>query len=809
MSFEIKKAAVLGAGVMGANIAAHLTNAGIQCYLLDIIPPGGLTEDDKKKGLTEKSPAWRNRFAANGLAGATKSKPASFYAKSNASMVTIGNFEDNLNMLADCDWVCEVVIENLKVKQELFAKVEKVIKPTCIVSTNTSGLPIKDISANFSKDLKKRFLGTHFFNPPRYMKLMEIIPGKETDKKVVAYMSQFSEEVLGKGVVVCKDVPNFIGNRIGVYDLSNAGRVMVEKGMSVEEVDAIVGKVVGRPGTAIFGTMDLVGLDIGVHVAKNLYDAVPKDECRDIFLPTEFAEKMMANKWLGNKTKGGYYKKVKDEKGKNVKYALNWKTMEYAPAQKPKFESISEAKKWVDFGVANSMKVAFNGQDAAGDYLREYMCNNFIYAANRIPEICDTIVEIDNAMKWGYNHQLGPFESWDAIGVKEVVAVMKKLGKKVPAKIDEMLKKKCTSFYKVDKKGVKSYYDFKKKGYVKLEGNAKIILLPGLKERKMTIKENPSASLVDIGDGVACLEFHTKMNSIDPDMMKMISEGCDIVNKDFQGMVVANHDQRMFSAGANLFLVLVAIQEGKWDELKAMVRELQIVNMKMKYLPKPVVIAPAGMALAGGCEIAMHGDYCLANGETYMGLVEVGVGVIPSGGGCKELAIRATEGIPTGVVESGLNMQYHYGKVFENVATAKVATSAQEAQDLGYIRKTNMINMSRDMQIYEAKQIVLGMSKFYKPPKPALIPVMGENLKGLAGAILSNMKAGRYASEYDVHIAMKIAHVLGGGTCAEGTWITEQEMLDLEIEAFMSLCGEKKTQDRISAMLTTGKPLRN
>ncbi|HOZ62031.1 MAG TPA: 3-hydroxyacyl-CoA dehydrogenase NAD-binding domain-containing protein [Smithellaceae bacterium] len=809
MSFEIKKAAVLGAGVMGANIAAHLTNAGIECYLLDIIPPGGLTEDDKKKGLSEKSPAWRNRFAANGLAGATKSKPASFYAKSNASMVTIGNFEDDLGKLADCDWVCEVVIENLKVKQELFAKVEKVVKPTCIVSTNTSGLPIKDISANFSKDLKKRFLGTHFFNPPRYMKLMEIIPGKETDKNVVAYMTKFSEEVLGKGVVVCKDVPNFIGNRIGVYDLSNAGRVMVEKGMSVEEVDAIVGKVVGRPGTAVFGTMDLVGLDIGVHVAKNLYDAVPKDECRDIFLPTEFAEKMMANKWLGNKTKGGYYKKVKDEKGKNVKYALNWKTMEYAPAQKPKFASISEAKKWVDFGVASSMKVAFNGEDAAGDYLREYMCNNFIYAANRIPEICDTIVEIDNAMKWGYNHQLGPFESWDAVGVKEAVAVMKKLGKKVPPKIEEMLKNKCTSFYKVDKKGVKSYYDFKKKGYVKLDENSKIILLPGLKERKKTIKENPSASLVDIGDGVACLEFHTKMNSIDPDMMKMISEGCDIVNKDFTGLVVANHDQRMFSAGANLFLVLVAIQEGKWDELKTMVRELQIVNMKMKYLPKPVVIAPAGMALAGGCEIAMHGDYCLANGETYMGLVEVGVGVIPAGGGCKELAIRATEGIPAGVVESGLNMQYHFGKIFENVATAKVATSAQEAQDLGYIRKTNMINMSRDMQIYEAKQIVLGLSKFYKPPKPALIPVMGENLRGLAGAILSNMKAGRYASEYDVHIAMKIAHVLGGGTCAEGTWITEQEMLDLEIEAFMSLCGEQKTQDRISAMLTTGKPLRN
>lgn len=808
MSFEIKKAAVLGAGVMGANIAAHLTNAGIECYLLDIVP-FELTEDDKKKGLTEKSPAWRNRFAANGLAGATKSKPASFYSKANASMITIGNFEDDLKLLADCDWVCEVVVENLKIKQELFAKVEKVVKPTCIVSTNTSGLPIKDISAKFSANLKKHFLGTHFFNPPRYMKLMEIIPGADTDKAVVDYMVKFSEEVLGKGVVICKDVPNFVGNRVGVYDLCNAGRVMIEKGMSIEEVDAIVGKAVGRPGTAIFGTIDLVGLDIGTHVAQNLYDAVPDDECRDTFAPTEFAKKMIANKWLGNKTKGGYYKKVKDENGKNVKYAINWKTMEYAIAQKPKFASISEAKKWADSGVAVSMKIAFNGQDAAGDYLREYMCNNFIYAANRIPEICDTIVEIDNAMKWGYNQQLGPFESWDAVGVKEAVDVMKKLGKKVPAKIEEMLKKKCASFYKVDKKGVKSYYDFKKKGYVKLEENPKIILLPGLKERKKVVKENPAATLVDIGDGVACLEFHTKMNSVNGDMIQMISESCDIVNKDFLGMVVANHDQRMFSAGADIFAVLCAITEKQWAELEKMVAGLQNANMKMKYLPKPVVTAPAGMALGGGCEIAMHGDYCLANGETYIGLVEVGVGVIPAGGGCKELAVRMTEGIPTGVVEMGLNMQYHFAKAFENIATAKVATSAQEAQDFGFIRKGSIINMSRDMQIYEAKQMVLGMSKFYKPPKPALIPVMGENFRGMVDSILMNMYYGKYVSEYDLFVSRKIAHVLSGGDCAEGTYVTEQEILDLEREAFMSLCGQQKTQDRISAMLSTGKPLRN
>jgi 3-hydroxyacyl-CoA dehydrogenase len=808
MSFKIKKAAVLGAGVMGANIAAHLTNAGIECYLLDIIP-FELTEDDKKKGLTEKSPAWRNRFAANGLAGATKSKPASFYAKSNASMIRIGNFEDDLKLLADCDWVCEVVVENLKIKQELFAKLEKIVKPNCIVSTNTSGLPIKDISAKFGAALKKHFLGTHFFNPPRYMKLMEIIPGAETDKEIVAYMTKFSEEVLGKGAVICNDVPNFIGNRIGVYDLSNAVRVMMEKDMKIEDVDAIVGLALGRPGTAIFGTMDLVGLDIGLHVSKNLYDAVPNDECRDIFQSAEFLDKMIANKWLGNKTKGGYYKKVKDEKGKNVKMAIDWKTLEYHPAQKPKFESISAAKKKADDGVAAMMKIAFNGEDKAGEYVREYLCNNFIYSANRIPEICDTIVEIDNAMKWGYNQQLGPFESWDAVGVKEAVEVMKKLGKKVPAKIEEMLKKKCTSFYKVDSKGVKSYYDFKKKGYVKMDENPKIILLPGLKERKKIVKENVAASLVDIGDGVVCLEFHTKMNSISADMIQMISESCDIVNKDFTGMVVANHDQRMFSAGADIFGVLCAISEKQWDDLEKMVAGLQNALMKMKYLPKPVVTAPAGMALGGGCEIAMHGDYCLANGETYMGLVEVGVGVLPAGGGCKELLVRLTEGIPSGCVEAGMNLQYNIGKAFENIATAKVATSAQEAQELGFIRKTCAINMSRDMQIYEAKQIVLGMSKFYKPPKPALIPVMGENFRGLVEGIIMNMYYGKYISDYDLFVSRKIAYVLSGGDCPEGTYVTEQEILDLEREAFISLCGQQKTQDRISAMLSTGKPLRN
>ena len=806
MSYEIKKAAVLGAGVMGATIAAHLTNAGIECYLMDIIP-FELTEADKAKGLTEKSPAWRNRFAANGLAGVTKSKPASFYTKKNAAMIKIGNFEDNLGWLADCDWVIEVVIENLKIKQELFAKLEKIVKPTCIVSTNTSGLPIQDITAKFSKSLKERFLGTHFFNPPRYMKLLEIIPGKETKKEVVDYMIEFGERVIGKGIVVCKDVPNFVGNRIGVYDIANAVRLMVEKGMKIDEVDAIIGKAVGRPGSSIFGTLDLVGLDTGYHVMKNLYAAVPDDEARETFLPLEVMDKMMELKWLGNKTKGGFYKKTKDAKGKKAKLMLDYTTMTYVPAGKPKFESVSAAKKKSDEGAAVTIKTIFYGKDAASELVREYLCNNFIYSANRIPEICENITAIDNAMKWGYNHQLGPFETWDAVGVRESVEVMKKLKKKVPKKIEEMLKKGFETFYTKKADGI-YYYDFETKNYVKLGENPRIILLPALKERKKIIAGNPGATLVDIGDGVACLEFHTKMNAVDDNIVAMINESCNIVEKDFLGLVVGNHAAN-FSAGANIFKVLLLIQMGDWDILEQMISGFQDANMRMKYLSKPVVTAPAGLALGGGCEMAMHGAKCQPCGETYIGLVEVGVGFIPAGGGCKEMMVRLTEGIPDGAIAAGLNLQHYYAKAFENIGTAKVATSAMEAMDLGFIRKTENISLNRDQQIYDAKQAVLGLSKFYKKPRPAMIPVMGENFRGMADAILYNMQHGKFATEYDVFVGKKVAYILSGGDCEEGTLVTEQEILDLEREAFLSLSGEKRTQDRVMHMLTTGKPLRN
>jgi 3-hydroxyacyl-CoA dehydrogenase len=806
MAYEIKKAAVLGAGVMGATIAAHLTNAGIECVLLDIVP-FELTEADKAQGLTEKSPAWRNRFAENGLAGVLKSKPAGFFTKKNASMIRTGNFEDNFGWLADVDWVIEVVIENLKIKQELFAKVEKVVRPDCIVTTNTSGIPIKDISNKFGPKLKEHFLGTHFFNPPRYMRLLEIIPGAETRPEVVAYMTRFCEETLGKGVVICKDVPNFIGNRIGSFDISNAIRLTLEKNLKIDEADAIIGKVLGRPGSAIFGTLDLVGLDTAHHVSENLYAAVPDDEMREIFRPSELMTRMLELKWLGNKAKQGFYKRTQEADGKKAKLVLDYNTMEYVPAGKPKFASVSDAMKKADDGVAATLKVMFNGTDVAADLTREYLCNNFIYAANRVPEICDTIVGIDNAMKWGYNHQLGPFETWDAIGVRETVEVMKKLKKKIPKKIEEMLKKGCESFYLKKEDGI-YIYDFEKKDYVKLEENLRIILLPDLKDRNKVIKKNASATLVDIGDGVACLEFHTKMNAVDDGMIEMIFESCNIVEKDFTGMVVGNHETN-FSVGANVFMVLLAIQKGDWDILEQLVAAFQNANMRMKYLSKPVVIAPAGLALGGGCEMAMHGAKCQPYGETYIGLVEVGVGVIPAGGGCKELMVRMTEGLPDGVIDAGMNLQQVYAKAFENIAMAKVATSAVEGMELGYIRKTENISLNRNQQLWNAKQTVLGLAKFYRKPRPVMIPVMGENLRGMTDTILYNMRHGNFASDYDVHVSRKVAYILSGGDCAEGTLVTEEEILALEREAFLSLCGEKKTQDRIMHMLNTGTPLRN
>ncbi len=805
MTYQIKKAAVLGAGVMGATIAAHLANAGIETLLLDIVP-FELKPEDEAKGLTKESPAWRNSFAERGLKGAIKMKPAAFYSKNVARLVKTGNFDDDLDKLAGVDWVVEVVVENLEIKQELLAKVEKIISSNCILSSNTSGLPINEVGAKLSADVKKRFLGTHFFNPPRYMKLLEIIPGPDTSSEVIEFTSDFCENVLGKGIVVCKDVPNFVANRIGVFDIANAITIMLDKGLTIPELDAIVGKALGRPGSAICGTMDLVGLDTGMHVMQHLYEAVADDEKRDIFKAPDFMVKMVEGGRLGNKTRQGFYKKSKDERGKRIKLALDYNTGEYVAFEKPRFDELKEARK-VPGGFKESLKFLFNSPGKVGGVVRAYLCNNFLYAANRIPEISDRIDAIDNAMKWGYNHKLGPFELWDAIGIEATIPVFKALKMKLPKALSAMLKAGHKSFYEKREDGL-YVFDFATQDYLKIAVNPKIILLPALKAKGGIIAENKGAAMIDLGDGIAGVEFNTKMNSIDADVVGMLNQACDLVEKDFQGLVVANHGAN-FSVGANLFEVFVTIQKGDWDILDEMIKGFQDCNMRMKYLEKPVVVAPAGMALGGGCEISMHGDYCLAAGETYMGLVEVGVGVIPAGGGTKELMVRMTEGLPDGTVAGGLNMQTYYQKIFETIGTAKVATSAIEAKEFGFIRKNCGISINRDHQIYEAKQIALGLAHFYKKPDKPMIPVMGDNFKGMLDSVLYNMRAGNFISDYDLHVAGKLAGILSGGSCAEGTYVSEQLLLDLEREAFLSLCGEAKTQDRIIYMLKNNKPLRN
>ena len=800
----IEKAAVLGAGVMGAAIAAHLTNAGVECLLLDIVPRE-ISEADRRKGRTEKDPAWRNSIAAASLAHLLQARPAPFYTKKNASLIKAGNLEDHLSRLSEVDWVVEAVVEDLKIKQELFARVEKFVKPDCLVSTNTSGLPIKDIAKRFSPSFRKNFLGTHFFNPPRYMKLLEIIPLPETRREIIACMVKFCEESLGKGVVVCRDVPGFVANRIGNFDMATAIRLMLELHLKIEEVDAIVAGL-GRPRSAIFGTLDLVGLDVAHHVMMNLHEALTGDEKRDIFKPPAFMAAMLERQWLGNKTRQGFYKKAKDESGLDVKLALDYRRMEHAPPVSPDFDSLRQAKK-AKGDVIGMIRTIFDGEDGACRFAREYLCRNFLYAAGRVSEICAGIVSIDRAMKWGYNHRLGPFEIWDAVGVRRAVSVMEDLGLEAPAKVLEMLAAGCESFY-IKKEDGLYVYDFEEGGYVKEEENPRIIILSSLREREKTIRRNVGASLVDMGDGVACLEFHTKMNSIDDDVMQMISDGCDLVERDFLGMVVGNNDVN-FSAGANIRKLLPLCRAGDWPTLGLMVSAFQRVNMRLKFLSRPVVIAPAGLTIGGGCEIAMHGAVCLPCGETYMGLVEAGVGLIPAGGGCKELTLRLTEGIPEGILEAGLNLQHFYLKALENIAKARVAGSAQEAMELGYIRKAERISMNRDRQLWEAKQAVLGLAPLYKKPRTSLIPVMGEAFRGLAEVVLYNMRQGNYLSDYDVHVAKKAAWVLSGGDCPEGMLISEQEILDREKEAFLSLCGEPKTQERISYTLETGKPLRN
>ena len=801
MSYKIEKAAVLGAGTMGAQIAAHLANAGIEVLLLDIAPKE-LTKDEEAKGLTLESKQVRDRLANAGLEVAKKIKPAAFFSQTLVRLVSTGNFEDDLDKAGKADWLIEAVVENLDVKRSLYEKLEKVRKPGSIISSNTSGISIKSMCEERSEDFRAHFLGTHFFNPPRYLKLLEVIPTADTKPEVVKFIANFCDKRLGKGVVFAKDTPNFIANRIATLSALNTMKVMLEGGYTVEEVDAITGPLIGRPKSASFRTTDIVGLDVSLYVADNLYKAVPNDERREDLQAPDFLRDLVKRGWTGNKAGQGFYKKTRGEGGKTEYQVLDYRTMEYKPAQKFSSPSIETAKQLPT--SAERVRALIYNDDRVGQFLWKTTSRNLIYAANRIPEIADTIVDIDNAVKWGFNFELGTFELWDAIGVEKSVARMREEGLLIPAITEKLLASGKKSFYEIRDER-EYYFDIESGEYLEKEPQPGVLILKSLKERTKVIKKNAGASLIDIGDGVACLEFHSKMNAIGGDTVAMLNFAVKEVGANFEALVVGNQGEN-FSVGANIMMLLLGIQEGEWDEIALSVRQLQNALMSLRYSSKPTVTAPMGMALGGGCEIAMHGDKARAAGETYMGLVEVGVGLIPAGGGVKELVMRATAGSAPDE-----DLFPRIKKVSETIATAKVSASAVEAIEIGFLRDTDQISMNRDLLIEDAKQTALAMVKegYEQPHRRTDIPVLGEGALAAIKLAIHMMQRGGFISEYDAHVAKKLAQVITGGNLSRKTLVSEQYLLDLEREAFVSLCGERKTQERIQYMLKTGKPLRN
>ncbi|MBX3296016.1 MAG: enoyl-CoA hydratase/isomerase family protein [Acidobacteria bacterium] len=800
---NIRKAAVLGAGTMGAGIAAHLANAGIPVLLLDIAPRE-LKPEEEAKGLSLESPQVRNRIVKELFEAAKKLKPAPFMLADNAKLIMLGNFTDDMAKLKDCDLVIEAVVERLDIKHQVFSEVEKHRKPGSFIATNTSGIPIKSIAEPFSDEFKKHFVGIHFFNPPRYMKLVELIPTEWTDGEMACKLSGFLDQRLGKGVVPAKDRPNFIANRIGTFAMMATVHEMVAMGFTPTEVDQMTGKAIGHAKSATFRTADLVGLDVLVHVNRNLYPAVPEDEDRDVFLLPDVIEKMLEKNLLGDKTRGGFYKKSKNAEGKTEIHELDLATFEYKPQEKTKFASIEAAKGIEDMNKRINTLVW--GEDRVGEFLWKTMSRTFRYAANRIPEIADTIVEVDNAIKWGFGWEIGVFETWDAIGLKRSVERMKAEGQAVPPSIEKMLAAGAETFYK-NENGNVSFFDLVSGEYKPLPERPGVTVLRSVKERTGVIKSNPGATLIDLGDGVACLEFHSKMNSIGGDTVQMMNFAIDEVERNFKGLVVGNQGGN-FSAGANLMMLLLAAQEEEWDDINMMVHALQQAVMRLRYSAKPVVTAPYGLTLGGGCEIAMHGNRVRAAAETYIGLVEVGVGVIPAGGGTKEMTMRAMDAAAKAPDADPL---VFLKKTFELIGMGKVATSAQEARAWGFFRDVDSISMNGDRLIADAKQEVLNLdASGFVPPVPREdITVMGEDGIAAMKLALHMMKKGGFISDHDELIGKKLANIMCGGAINHTVQVSEQYLLDLEREAFVSLCGERKTQERIAAMLKTGKPLRN
>ncbi len=799
MNRRISKVAVLGSGVMGSRIACHFANIGVNVLLLDIVPKEP-NDQEKAKGLTLESKTVRNRIVNEALQAAVKSSPSPLYDLTFAQRVQTGNFDDDMHRIAEYDWVLEAVVENLEIKKKVFETVEKYRKPGTLISSNTSGIPMADMSEGRSEDFRKHFCGTHFFNPPRYLQLLEIIPCPATDPAVIDFLMHYGDRFLGKTTVLCKDTPAFIANRIGIYSMMETLSVMTELGLTVEEIDKLTGPVIGRPKSATFRTIDVVGLDTLTKVARNLSN-LPNDEKKDLFQVPELLNKMEANKWLGDKTGQGFYKKSKDSAGKTEILALDLNTLEYKIQGRPKFATLEQTK--AIEGLKERLKVLMAGADKAGDFYRKTFLGLFEYVSKRIPEISDEVYRIDDAMKTGFGWDMGPFEIWDAVGPEKVLALMAKEGKKPAAWVEEMIAAGHKKFYKVED-GLSACYDVASKSYKTIPGTESFIILDNLRERKPVFK-NAGATLHDMGDGIVCLEFHTKMNTLGGEVVEAIQRSIAIAEKDYRGLVIGNQGPN-FSAGANLALVLMYAVEQEYDEIDFMIRTFQNTMMRARYSSIPVVVAPHHLTLGGGCEITLHADHVQALSETYIGLVEFGVGLIPAGGGTKELTLRVSDSFEDGDIQ--LN---NLKNAYMNIAMAKVATSAHEARSMNILRSGDGISVGPRMQLADAKAAAIALAEAgYTQPVPRKdIKVLGRQALGMFHAGANSMVSGRYISEHDRKISEKLAYIMCGGDFSSTTLVSEQYLLDLEREAFLSLTGEKKTLERIQSILTSGKPLRN
>jgi len=799
MKRNIKKVAVLGSGIMGSGIAAHLAGIGLQVLLLDICPKE-LNEDEKSKGLSLDHPSVQKRIVNDSLSKSLKSKPSPIYNASFANRIKTGTFEHDLHQIAEVDWIIEVVVERLDIKKQVFESVEKHRKPGTLISSNTSGIPIHLMAEGRSEDFQQHFLGTHFFNPARYLRLLELIPGPKTNQETIRFFEHFGRKFLGKSVVVAKDTPAFIGNRIGIFSIQSLFHRVKDLEMTIEEVDKLTGPVIGRPKSATFRTVDVVGLDTLVHVANGIKEHCTSDERHELFSLPDFIESMMEANRLGSKTGEGFYKKIKKD-GKSEILSLELTTGEYRAAKKAKFATLEKTKSVSN--VADRFPILVNGSDKAGEFYRLVFADLFAYVSHRMGEITDAIYKIDDAMKAGFGWEHGPFEIWDAVGLQKGIELVKKQNLQLPNWIEELAASQ-SSFYKVVE-GKTHYYDTESKSYQNIPGREGFILLDNLRE-KQTVYENKDFSLIDLGEGIVCAEFHSKMNTIGADVLTGLNKAIDIAEERFDGLVVGNQGAN-FSVGANLGMIFMLAVEQEYEELNAAIAYFQNTMMRMRYSSIPVISAPHGMCLGGGCELSLHADKVVASAETYIGLVEFGVGVIPGGGGTKEMTLRASDAFKKNDVELNILREH-----FLTIAMAKVSTSGHEAYDLGLFEKSkDVIVTNRDEQLSIAKSYarVLADAGYVKPIERTDIKVLGKQALGMFMVGTDSMKAGNYISEYDLLMADKLAYVMSGGDLSAATTVSERYLLDIEREAFLSLCGQRKTLERIQHMLTTGKPLRN